>query len=109
MNIPSVLGQYATLNLNAKQNAEWALGFDVVDSFGNAVNMAVYNTIIFTVTDSQNNEVLNVTPSVVNVSSLLVEANVAQMNIPLGYYGYDLTADAEVILTGTMRLDKRYV
>jgi hypothetical protein len=107
MNIPQITGQYARLDLYAQQNTAFYFGFDVQDSYGNAVNVAAYSGLRF-----RSDANVNVSVQAVNVSSVLLTSNASDMNVLPDYYGYDIQAQAnanwETLIVGTLRIDKSY-
>ena len=90
--IPTVQGPYAYIELYAKSNRAWYFGFDVYDDTSNTgMNLALYDAQRMQLKDATGNVVVNLTSNasqitVVNVSSLLINANASVMNIPAGYY-----------------------
>lgn len=116
--IPAIQGPYAYLELYAKRNLRWYFGFDVVDDTTNTgTNLATYDAVRLSATFTNGAPALTLNSNtggitVVNVSSLLINATPEQMNLSAGYYPYDIDLLAndrwEPLMTGTIRIDAKY-
>lgn len=113
--IPTIQGPYAYIELYAKANRSWYFGFDVYDDTSNTgMNLSLYDAQRLQLRDATGNVVVNLTSNasqitVVNVSSILINANASVMNIEPGYYSGDLDAltggQWEPQLTVNLRVD----
>ena len=112
INIPSIVGQYAYLDLKAKTNTAFNFGFDVEDSSGSAVNLNLYDAIRLRCDAGFELNTNTNTITVVNNASVLIDANASTMNVRVGYYGFDMQTliggEWETIVTGTFRIDPFY-
>lgn len=115
MQIPQTQGPYASIGLYAKQRRRWFFGFDVYDDTTNtAMNLAQYDAFRMNVSDATGNTIIALTSNVgqitvVNTSSLLINASPEVMNVRAGYYQGDLdgltSGSWEPFFTVNLRID----